>query len=283
MPLKLPKGKKCAVCLTFDFDAISLWAGTFGTSSPVAVSRGEFGARVGVPRILELLDKYGIKATFFVPGHTADTFPEVTKLICEKGHEIGHHGYCHESPVNMKYEDEVKVLEKGVNSLKKVIGEAPKGYRSPDWDISQNTIDILLDHGFIYDSSLMRQDFNAYKCRRGDKVHTDRACEFGEETNLIEIPASWDMDDFPPFEPYETQQHLSPGLSAPSAVFEIWSGNFDYMYRYVKGGIYILTCHPQVIGRGHRILMLDKLIRYIRKHPGVWFARVIDVAKTWID
>ena len=281
MSIAMPPGKKCAVCLTFDFDAISLWSGPArGLTSPTPISRGEFGARVGVWRILRLLDKYGIKSTFFIPGHTADTYPEITREIHKRGHEIAHHGYLHESTANLKYEEELDVLNKGIKSLKAITGENPLGYRSPAWDISHNTIKLLLEHGFIYDSSMMADDFRPYKCRIGDVVSKTEPFKFGKETALIEIPVTWGLDDFPQFE-FVTRPRYLFGLSAPSKVYEIWSGDFDYMYNNVQNGVFDLTMHPQVIGRGHRMAMLEKLVQHMQGYPGVWFTRMVDVAKAW--
>ena len=273
----MPHGKKCAVCLTFDFDAISLWLGTFHVASPTPLSRGEFGARVGIWRILDLLDRYAIKATFFVPGHTADTYPKTVKEIHGRGHEIAHHGYCHENPLKLEYEEEKALLKKAINSLKAITGEAPLGSRSPAWDLGPNTVKLLLENTFVYDSSMMADDFRIYKCRIGDKVSKTEPFRFGSETALLEIPVSWSLDDFPAFEPTPSATRFTPS----SAVFEIWKEEFDYMYNNVEGGVYTLSMHPQVIGRGHRIMILEKLARYIQSCQDVWFARMIDVAEAW--
>jgi peptidoglycan-N-acetylglucosamine deacetylase len=267
------------VCLTFDFDAISLWIGPFGATSPSAISRGEFGA-VGARRILELLDRKGIPASFFVTGHTADTYPDIVRDIAAAGHEIGHHGYLHENPISLgTREKEREILELGFAALERAAGIRPTGYRSPAWDNSPFTIELLLEYGFRYESSLMGNDFTPYWCRVGDVVRPDGPYGFGAEVDLVEMPVSWILDDFPHFENVHLASGLlTVGLSAPSKVEEIWQGEFDFMYRQVPDGVFNLTMHPQVIGRGHRMLMLERLVDYIAGHPGVTFSRLGDAA-----
>jgi peptidoglycan/xylan/chitin deacetylase (PgdA/CDA1 family) len=222
---------RATVCLTFDFDAISLWIGPMGATSPSMISRGEFGT-VGVERILRLLARHDIPATFFVTGHTADTYPDSVRAIAAAGHEIGHHGYLHENPVALESKDvERAVLERGLVALEGAVGQRPTGYRSPAWDNSPHTIELLLEYGFRYESSLMGQDFTPYWCRVGDVIHRDGPYEFGPSVDLVELPVSWILDDFPHFEYVRRPNRVSPGLSAPSKVEEIWRGEFDYMYR----------------------------------------------------
>jgi peptidoglycan/xylan/chitin deacetylase (PgdA/CDA1 family) len=199
LPIHLLGGKKFAICLTIDFDAMSSWL-ALGLATPAYTSRGEFGARVGVPRLLSLLEKYQIQATWFIPGHTIDTYPEIAKEISRRGHEIAHHGYCHENPAKLSQNEENDILLKGMKSIQSVTGGTPAGYRSPAWDVSANTLKLLRDNGFKYDSSLMGDDYRPYKCRINDNPLTDRAFEFGEEIDIIEFPVSWSLDDWPHFE-----------------------------------------------------------------------------------
>lgn len=269
--------QRATVCLTFDFDAISLWIGPFKATSPSAISRGEFGV-IGVERILRLLDRTGIPGTFFITGHTADTYPDSVKAIAAAGHEIGHHGYLHENPVALSPEEERDVLERGLAALDRAAGVRPVGYRSPSWDTSPVTIDLLQSFGFRYDSSLMGNDFSLYWARTGDVLHPDGRYEFGQPSDLVEIPVSWLLDDFPHFEYLNLRDRRAPGLSAGSKVEEIWREEFDFMYREVDGGVLNLTMHPQVIGRGHRMLMLERLIAYFQGHDGVRFATLAQVA-----
>jgi peptidoglycan/xylan/chitin deacetylase (PgdA/CDA1 family) len=262
------------VCLTFDFDAISLWIGPFAARSPSMISRGEFGA-VGCERILRLLDRRQIPATFFVTGHTAETYPDLTRAIVAAGHEIGHHGYLHENPLALETpEREREVLQRGWAALESVAGVRPLGYRSPSWDNSPWTVDLLIEQGFRYESSLMGDDFTPYWCRSGDQIQEDGPYLFGPAVDLVEMPVSWILDDFPHFEYLRVRATGAnmPGLSAPSKVEEIWRDEFTFMRRDVPGGVFTLTMHPQVIGRGHRLLMLERLVDGMQAQEGVAFS-----------
>jgi len=268
--VNLPEGKKIAFNLGFDFDSSSVCMESFGKTSPVYTSRGEYGAEVGVPRILDLLDKYEIKSTFFVPGHTADTYPEVCKEIVARGHEIAHHGYMHEDPTDLPLEQEEAILIKGLEALER-IGVKPIGYRSPGFDFSPNTVNLLEKYGFKYDSSLMGQDFYPYRpapCI----LHFDRANEFGEPCNICEMPVSWYMDDFPhaEFVQYRT------GMKPQSQIFEIWKGTFDYGVAHTENAMLDLAMHPQVVGRPHMIGMLEELIQHALAQ-GAWIAPLKDI------
>jgi peptidoglycan/xylan/chitin deacetylase (PgdA/CDA1 family) len=267
------------VCLTFDFDAISLWLGPFKAQSPSMISRGEFGV-IGAKRILDLLEHYNIKATWFVPGHTADTYPAVVEDIIKHGHEIGHHGYCHENPVALEMPKERRIIEMGLASLEKIIGKPPLGYRSPSWDLSPNSIDLLLEYGFVYDSSMMGNDFSPYWCRHGDQFDMESSYIFGKPVDLLEMPVTWGLDDFPAFEYVSLPNKLYPGLRSPSQMFDIWMGDFDYMRTNIPDGVFILTMHPQVTGRGHRMLFLEKILTHML-NTGVRFMRTIDFVKEW--
>ncbi|HYO29201.1 MAG TPA: polysaccharide deacetylase [Thermomicrobiales bacterium] len=269
------------ICLTFDFDAISLWVGPFAARSPSAISRGEFGA-VGVRRILALLEREAITATFFVPGHTAETYPDLVRAIVAAGHEIGHHGYLHENPLALETrEAEHDVLQRGLAALDAVAGVRPVGYRSPAWDNSPFTVELLLEAGFRYESSLMGDDFSPSWCRIGDHHQPDGPYLFGDPVDLVEMPVSWVLDDFPHFEYVSLRPGglRLPGLSAASKVEEIWRDEFAYMLREVPGGTMTLTMHPQTIGRGHRMLMLERLIAFYRSHPGVRFTTLANAAE----
>jgi peptidoglycan/xylan/chitin deacetylase (PgdA/CDA1 family) len=268
---------KPTVCLTFDFDAYSLWLGSFGLSSPTDLSRGEFGARVGVPRILRLLAREQIKATFYIPGHTVDSYPAVCAEIRDAGHEIGHHGYLHESPVQLDEQREREVLEKGLEALQR-IEVKPAGYRSPGWDLSPNSVRLLQEYGFVYDSSMMATDYQLYWCRGNDIVHRDRGYQFGEEVELIEVPVSWTLDDFPQMEYLPNSSR--PGLSGYDKTLGMWCTDFDYMLEEEPDGVFCITFHPQVIGRGGRMTILRSLIAHM-KATDATFRRVGDVVTDW--
>jgi len=263
-----PNGAKCAINLTFDFDAESSWIGSWGMNTPNPLSRGEYGARVGIPRLLKLLDNYNLKGTFFVPGYTAEKYPELTREIHTRGHEIGHHGYLHESPEKLTLDEEKEILEKGMAILVDITGEKPLGYRSPGADFSPNTPKLLHDLGFVYDSTLMA-DEKPYWLRIGKLEH-----------GLLEIPISHELADSSHFLFNFPPTYLA-GMSSPSKVFEIWADEFKGYY--ASGGCYVLICHPQISGRYHRLKLLEKLIQYLQGHKGVWFTRCIDTAKYWME
>jgi peptidoglycan/xylan/chitin deacetylase (PgdA/CDA1 family) len=267
--------KNIVVCLSFDFDAISLWLGGFRAKSLSAISRGEFG-RVGAARLLAMLHQWKIPSTWFVPGHSAETYPELTRRIAAEGHEIGNHGYFHSHPKSP--EDEEKILVRGNEALMRITGKRPVGFRSPGAGLSYNMVSLLLKHGFAYDSSLMSDDFTPHYMREGDSAPEDGPYQFGKPIGVVEIPFTWGLDDFPAFEYVTSKGGIQQGLSSPSAVYEIWAGDFDYLYDRLGEGVYTLTMHPQVIGRGHRLLMLEKLVEHIRSRPGVTFATMSEVA-----
>jgi peptidoglycan-N-acetylglucosamine deacetylase len=272
--------KDVTVCLSYDFDAMSLWIANFHTESPNALSRGEFG-RVGTHRILDLLAEHKIKSTWFIPGHTIEAFPAECRRVVEEGHEVGHHGYCHENPARLEIEQEQAILEKGIALIKELSGCGPQGYRSPAGSFSPNTVRLLRDYGFLYDSSLLGDDFTPYYCRQGIKASLDAPYDFGTSVNLVEMPFSWSLDDFPIFEYTSSRRGINQGLADPARVYDIWAGDFEYLYTKIGKGVFILTMHPQVIGRGHRMLMLERFIKHLCSHAGVRFSTMGDFVQRW--
>jgi peptidoglycan/xylan/chitin deacetylase (PgdA/CDA1 family) len=256
---------------------MSGWIGSLKTNNPSMISRGEFSA-YAVSRVLKLLKAYDVRATFCTPGHTAYAYPEIVKRIASDGHEIAHHGWVHENPSEFDRDAERRNLELGIEALEQTGGTRPRGYRSPAWDLSPNSIELLQEYEFVYDSSCMGSDFYPYYLRIGDKWSLTKPYVFGQTCSLVELPVYWGLDDVPIFE-------YIPGLTqrqaAPSDVEEIWRGDFDYAYRECPGGIYTLTLHPETTGRGHRMLMLERLLKYFKSHEGVVFERLIDYAERW--
>lgn len=257
--------RKLAVALTFDFDAESYWIGTAKMDFPAAVSRGTYGAIEGVPRILKLLEKYDLPATFFVPGYTADRHPDVVHTIADADHEIGHHGYLHEPPNLLNPEEERVMIERGLEALERVVGKRPRGYRSPSGELSQTTYSLLTEYGFEYDSSQFGAD-------RPYWVEDN-----GVRTNIVEIPIAVELTDSCHFM-FLFHPIVLPGLSAPSKVEEIWRGDFDGAYEEGHSGCFLLTMHPQIIGRHHRLQMVERLIQHMLEHDGIWFARMSEIA-----
>ena len=266
-----------AVCLSFDFDAICVWLGSLNATSPSAISRGEFGA-VATERLLNMLARWDIKSTWFIPGHTIDTYPDLVRRVADAGHEIGHHNYCHENPISLSLDEEKRVLDRGTETIRRITGKAPEGFRSPAWDLSPHSLGLLLERGFLYDSSLMGNDYTPYYCRVGDVAAKDGPYIFGREVEMVELPVTWGLDDFPAF---EWLYGVNQGLSAPSQVYERWAGDFDYLCDFVGAGVYCLTMHPQVIGRGHRLLMLNRLVEHMKERTGVSFRTMAEVAREW--
>jgi peptidoglycan-N-acetylglucosamine deacetylase len=258
--------EKKVVCFTFDFDALSIFLAR-GMSSPTPLSRGEFCA-VGAGRILELLRRHDIKATWFVPGHTIESFPAICEQIVAGGHEIGHHGWTHVSPANMSAEEEEAGLVKANEAIKRLSGRHARGYRSPAWDLSASSVDLLLKHGFDYDSSMMGHDYLPYFVRRGDAVDIDTPLVRGEVTPLLEMPVSWSLDDFPHFEFLRSGDSILQGLKNGSGVLENWVEDFLYLKESLDWGIITYTFHPFVIGRGHRMRILERLIRRLQDEGG---------------
>ena len=256
------------VCLTFDFDALSLWLAR-GMTTPTPISRGEFGV-VGAERILALLARRGIAATWFIPGHTLETYPEVCARVHAAGHEIGQHGYTHQPPATLSRAEEDAALGRCNEIITRLTGAPAHGYRSPSWDLSPHTVELLLKHGFLYDSSLMGDDYLPYRCRQEDVLPLDQPAQFGRATSLIEMPISWSLDDYPHFEYVRMPTFIQPGLQRTENVLANWLDEFRYMRQSVDWGVLTYTFHPQVSGRGHRMLMLERLIEGLAEMGAVF-------------
>jgi peptidoglycan-N-acetylglucosamine deacetylase len=267
------------VCLSFDFDAMSGFISR-GLTTPTPISRGEFGV-IGVKRILALLGKYAIPATFFVPGTVIEMYPASVEAMVAGGHELGHHGWSHVPPANLEREKEEADLVRANATIKRISGKAARGYRSPAWDLSPHTIELLLKHGFLYDSSMMGDDYQPYRARVGDEILLDEPCRWGKATTLVEMPISWSLDDYPHFEYFRTASSVLPGLSNANDVLSNWIDDFVYMQRDCDWGILTYTCHPYVIGRGHRMMMLERLILRLLEGDAV-FMTMESAVKEWV-
>jgi peptidoglycan/xylan/chitin deacetylase (PgdA/CDA1 family) len=255
----------CTVALTFDFDAESVWLGSFKQDTPSALSRGAYGAFEGVPRILRLLEKHRLPATFFIPGDTADRHPTVVGDIVAAGYEVGHHGYLHEPPHLLEPQEERDIMERGLEALARH-GVTPAGYRSHSWELSKATMPLLEKYGFDYDASQLARD-------RPYWVEDD-----GRRTKAVEVPSNWELYDSAHFLFAYNPVYLM-GMSGPSKVEEIWREDFDGIYEEGGDGCYVLTMHPQIIGRHHRMQMLERILDHILDHDGVWFAQMHEIAQ----
>jgi peptidoglycan-N-acetylglucosamine deacetylase len=247
------------VCLTFDFDTQSGFIAR-GMTTPTPLSRGEFGL-VGAARILRLLKSFGIRATWFVPGFTIESHPRACEDVVGDGHEVAHHSWAHIPPAQQSRDEEEADLVRANDAILRLTGRKARGYRSPSWDLSESTIDLLLAHGFLYDSSLMGADYWPYRARRDDVAELGKPFRFGEATTLIEMPISWSLDDYPHFEFVRTPTTVLPGLQSARAVMDSWRDEFRYMQQTVEWGVLTLTMHPFVIGRGYRMLAFEQLVQ----------------------
>ena len=260
-PIAWPGGARCAVMLSFDFDAETLWIGRDAANRkrPGVLSQGRYGADVGVPKILETLEDAGAPATFFVPGWTAENHTARVEAIVARGHEIGHHGYLHEWIDPEDPEAEEAELDKGLEALRKTVGVTPAGYRSPAGETSDDTVRLLTERGFVYDSSMM-----------------DGVAPYRHPTGLIELPWHWSLDDavYSLF----SARHPRP-IFPNSHIAEIWRAEFREIHAW--GGLFDLVMHPQVTGRPSRIALLRDLIAWMQTFPGVWFATGRRIAEAW--
>ncbi len=272
-----------------DVDAVAGWLGSYGgEDSPLDISRGMFSGEIGTPRLLKLFDRWGIKTTWFIPGHSIETFPEQMKMVADAGHEIGVHGYTHENPISMTPDQEEAVLNKCVDLVTKLSGKRPRGYVAPWWELSGATAGLLLKNGFFYDHSMMHNDFHPYYVRVGDSwtkidyskhpSHWMKPLQRGTETDLIEIPASWYLDDLPPMM-FIKKAPNSHGFVNPRHLEEMWRDQFDWVYREHDYAVITFTIHPDVAGRPQVLLMLERIYQHVISHPGVRFTTFEEIAK----
>ena len=271
-----------------DVDAVAGWLGSYGgEDSPDDISRGLFSGEVGSMRLLKMFERMGIKTTWFIPGHSIETFPEQMKAVAAAGHEIGIHGYSHENPIAMTPVQEEAVLDKCIDLVTQLSGKRPTGYVAPWWEFSNVSNELLLKKGIKYDHSLMHNDFSPYYVRVGDtwtKIdYGKKPAEWmkplvrGKETPLIEIPANWYLDDLPPMM-FIKKSPNSHGFVNPRDIEQMWRDQFDWVYREMDYAVFPMTIHPDVAGRPQVLLMLERLYAYIVSHPGVRFVTMDEMA-----
>lgn len=253
-----PDGRPFGATISFDFDAEEVWIGEDPENEhrPGVLSQGAYGPKVAIPLILDMLRKHGITATFFVPGRDAERHPDSVRAIIAAGHEIGHHGYTHRSPSALSPAEEEDELVHGLDVLR-ALGADVVGYRSPSWDFSPSTLDLLQKYGFEYSSNLM-DDLKPYR---------------HDSYDLVEVPVSWLLDDAPHF--WFAGDTWSKTIRAPHEVYQIWRGELDGIARL--GGHFMLTMHPQLIGRPSRLDMLDTFLGDI-VDSGAWVAPARQIA-----
>jgi peptidoglycan/xylan/chitin deacetylase (PgdA/CDA1 family) len=267
-PVAWPHGHRAAASFTFDVDAESavLSASPGSEARAGIMSHQSYGPLVGVPRILGILERHGVTATFFVPGYTAERYPRVVRDIVEAGHEVAHHGYLHEPLADVDAETEAGYLDRGLETLERVAGVCPVGYRAPMWEPTWNTPRLLAERGFLYDSSLMDADVPYELTVSGVRG----------VSSVVEIPIQWALDDW-------EQYCFLPGISgeglieSPTKAEEIWTLELDAL-RDV-GGCFVLTNHPFLTGRPSRAAVLDRVISRALGHGDVWVASMRQIAE----
>jgi len=271
-PISWPDGVTAAACLTFDMDAeaavLTADISSIGRMTPM--SHQSYGPLVGVPRILSLLDRHRVKATFFIPGYSAHRYPDVVRAVAEAGHEIAHHSYFHENTIGMDAKTEAAMIDLGLRALRDTAGVRPEGYRAPMWEMNFHTPELLAERGFLYDSSLMDSDYPYVLAVSGAARHT------GAAARLVEVPVSWGLDDW-------EQYAFLPGLTgsgvieSPAKALEMWTLELEAMHR--MGAAFVLCCHPFLSGRPSRAEALEQLIERMKSLDGLWITTVAEVAR----
>jgi len=259
MPKQWPEGARVAVLLSFDVDneSVALRTGDPGIG---ALSQGEYGARVALPRVLALLDRYAIPTTFFIPAVSLQLHPEMADLIKKSGrHEIGVHGWIHEFNTQLPADVEKDLVRRARDYLTQVTGSRPVGYRAPSWNFSPNTLAIVRELGFLYESSMMSDD-------RPYELLQD-----GKPTGIVELPVEWIADDAPLF------NVQGANYASPREVAQVWIDEFDKAWE--EGTMFLLTMHPHVSGHRSRIVALELLLAHIQARGKVWFATHKSVAQ----
>ncbi|MFB7733422.1 polysaccharide deacetylase [Streptomyces sp. NPDC056112] len=280
--------KDIKIALGVDVDAVAGWLGSYGgEDSPNDIQRGVFAGEVGTPRLLKLFERYGIRTSWFIPGHSIETFPEQTRMVVEAGHEIGAHGYSHENPIAMTPQQEEDVLAKCVELIEQYTGRKPRGYVAPWWEMSPYTAELLHKYGFSYDHSQNYRDFTPFYARVGDQWtkidYTAEAKDWmkplihGHEVDLVEFCGNWYVDDLPPMM-FNKHAHNSHGYVSPRVLEQDWKDQFDWVYRELDYAVLPITLHPDVSGRPQVLLMLERFIDYVSGHDGVGFCTLEDAA-----
>ena len=259
-PATWPDGARVAVLLSFDVDNETVQGLRDGTVSVGPLSQGEYGHRVALPRVLDLLEREGVPASFFFPAWSLKIAPQQAQMVQAAGvHEIAVHGWIHERNSALDGTTERRLLSQAVETLQEITGERPVGYRAPSWNFSPNTLDIVREMGFLYESSLMADD------RPYELVQN------GEPTGMVELPVEWILDDAPLFSP------RGDSYSAPRDVMQVWIDEFDKAWE--EGTMFLLTMHPHITGHRSRIVALEGLIDHIQARGGAWFATHEDAAR----
>ncbi|QND64535.1 polysaccharide deacetylase [Mesorhizobium loti] len=265
-PIQWPNGTRCAACLTFDMDADSLIHVDYpndGDRRVSAISMLRYGPQVAVPRIVETYRQLGITQTFFIPAWCIEQYPQAVEAILEGGHEIAHHSYIHENPLEQTEADEAHWLDVGIEVIKRVTGKAPRGWRAPLYNFSNKSLDLLLDRGFQYDASLMGADI----------PYVIKSRKSGGE--LIELPSHWGLDDWPQYVQSFDLHYMMPVRSARNG-FDLYLREFEAAYAY--GALWVPVLHPFVTGRLSRWHVFNEFLEKVVAQGDVWFAPMEEIA-----
>lgn len=264
--MKWPQGYVAAAALTFDVDAESaiLNAAPNSADRMTVMSHQAYGPSIGVPRLLGLLARREVRATFFVPGYTAERYPDVVRRIADGGHDIGHHGYLHENVAGFTRDREAEVLLRGLDALDRIAGIRPVGYRAPMCELNFHSPQLLHENGFLYDSSLMDDD-SPYEL----------AVEPRSSDSIVEIPVSWSADDWGQF-CYLPEISGTGIVESPTKTLEMWTGEATALHD--AGGCFVLVNHPFLSGRPARAAAIGELISRLGDLPGLWLTSLADIA-----
>ncbi|NQV45403.1 MAG: polysaccharide deacetylase [Rhodospirillales bacterium] len=263
-PVPWPNGARCAVAFTFDMDADSFLHLTHPDDSyrrVATTSELQYGPMVGVPRILDLYQRYNLKQTFYIPAWCIEQYPDTVDAIVKAGHEVGHHGYLHEHPNERPLDEERYWLQRSIDVIERHTGKRPRGYRAPLYKFSENTLDLLLEEGFDYDASLM-----------GDDVPYLIKSEKGQ---MVELPSYWGLDDWPPYVHMSDIDFMMP-IKAPSEAITAFRDEFDAAWE--SGGLWVAVWHPFVTGRLARLRAVEGLLQYMLEKGDVWIASMEEIA-----
>jgi peptidoglycan-N-acetylglucosamine deacetylase len=262
-PFAWPDGHRAALSLTFDVDAESavlavdpVYARRLST-----MSHQRYGPRVGVPRILRMLERTGVRATFFVPGLTADLHPQMVEAVLAAGHELGHHGHSHVPYHRMTDDEQRRDIDRAFQALERVSGMRPEGFRAPWWELMNSTPAILSEFGFAWDSSLMDDD-RPYLLDTGTSV-------------LAELPVHWMLDDWEQYA-FLPEPHIGAVIESPAKVLDLWGGELEALAG--EGGLMVHTSHPFLSGRASRVATLERVVERARELGGIWIASAGEIA-----
>lgn len=272
--IQWPDRKKCAVMFSFDVDAETTWRnGNRGIPNGDmyirSLSLGQYGPRRCVDRVLDMLGHYGVKATFFVPGWTAEHYEGLLEKLCARGHEIGHHGYTHERFFDKTYDEQIEIIDKSQDIFKRLTGRTASGFRTPSGDWAEFTPALLRDKGFSYSSS-MRGDDRPY-----------RTVLDGESTDFVEIPTRWELDDYvqTAYNDYPAEPAGQDRIFPFSDMLDNFAREFEGYYRF--GLCCVFMFHPQIIGSPGKMLVLEKLLERVLQKGDAWVATGQEIADWW--